>query len=48
MPEGTGPKLEDQARTGKLSAIVAVDARGDTAIKGLKLDGRTIHLEPLL
>jgi uncharacterized membrane-anchored protein len=48
VPEGTGPKLEDQARTNKLSAIVAVNARGETAIKGLKLDGKTIHVEPLL
>jgi uncharacterized membrane-anchored protein len=48
VPEGTGPKLEDKARTNKLSAIVAVNARGEAAIKGLKLDGKPIHVEPLL
>jgi uncharacterized membrane-anchored protein len=48
VPEGTGPKLEDQARTGKLAAIVAVDAKGRAAIKGLMLDGKVIHREPLL
>jgi uncharacterized membrane-anchored protein len=48
VPEGTGPKLEGQARTGKLAAIVAVDAKGRAAIKGLMLDGKVIHREPLL
>jgi uncharacterized membrane-anchored protein len=48
VPEGTGPKLEAQARSGKLAAIVAVDAKGRTAIKGLMLDGKTIHIEPVL
>lgn len=48
VPEGTGPKLENDARTGKLAAILAIDARGRAAIKGLKLDGRVIHREPPL
>jgi uncharacterized membrane-anchored protein len=48
VPEGTGPKLENQARTGKLSAIVAVNAKGEAAIKGLMLDGKKIYDEPLL
>ncbi len=48
VPEGTGPKLEDQARSGKLAAIVAVNNKGKTAIKGLMLDGKKIYDEPLL
>jgi uncharacterized membrane-anchored protein len=48
IPEGTGPKLEDQARTGKLAAIVAINSKGKAAIKGLMLDGKKIYDEPLL
>ena len=48
VPEGTGGNLEKLARDTKLSAIVAVDAAGTAAIKGLIADGKRIYDEPLL
>mgnify|MGYP000252797584 CR=1 FL=1 len=48
VPEGTGGGLEKLARTSKLAAIVAVDAKGNAAIKGLVVDGRRVYEEPLL
>jgi uncharacterized membrane-anchored protein len=48
VPEGTGPKLEAKARLDNLSAIVAVDAKGRAAIKGLMYEGLKIYDEPLL
>ncbi len=48
VPEGTGGRIEDMARKGKLSAIVAVDGKGRAAIKGLVFEGRRIHNEPPL
>ena len=48
LPEGTGIAMEDKARKGVISAIVAVNARGQSAIKGLIIDGKTIYEEPLL
>lgn len=47
VPEGTGGKLEELARASKLSAIVAVDRSGRSAIKGLVHEGRRIYEEPL-
>ena len=47
VPEGTGGSLEKLAREKKLSAIVAVDARGNAAIKGLSTDGKRVYDEPL-
>ena len=47
VPEGTGGRIEDLARTSRLSAIVAVDRSGRAAIKGLVSDGRRIYEEPL-
>jgi uncharacterized membrane-anchored protein len=47
VPEGTGPALEKLARDKKLAAIIAVDARGTAAIKGLSADGVKIYDEPL-
>jgi uncharacterized membrane-anchored protein len=47
VPEGTGGKLEEFARTSTLSAIVAVGSDGRAAIKGLMHDGRPIYAEPL-
>lgn len=47
VPEGTGGNIEELARKSKLSAIVAVDGRGNAAIKGLVTDGRKIYEEPL-
>lgn len=47
VPEGTGGRIEELARTSKLSAIVAVDRKGNAAIKGLVTDGKRIYEEPL-
>lgn len=48
VPEGTGRVLEDQVRDHKISAVLAVGSRGDTAIKALIVDGKRIAEEPLL
>jgi uncharacterized membrane-anchored protein len=47
VPEGQGRKLEDLARQKKLAALVAVDSRGNAAIKGLIVDGVLQYEEPL-
>ena len=47
VPEGQGKKLEDLAREKKLAALVAVDALGNAAIKGLIVDGVLQYEEPL-
>jgi uncharacterized membrane-anchored protein len=47
VPEGQGKKLEAPAREKKLAALVAVDARGNAAIKGLVIDGVLQYEEPL-
>lgn len=47
VAEGTGGHLEGLARASKLSAIVAVDRAGRSAIKGLVHEGRRIYEEPL-
>ena len=48
LPEGTGLAMEDKARKGAISAIVAVNAKGQSAIKGLIIDGKKVYEEPLL
>lgn len=47
VPEGTGKRIEDLARTSTMSAIVAVAANGQAAIKGLVIDGKNVYEEPL-
>jgi uncharacterized membrane-anchored protein len=47
VPEGQGRKLEDLAREKKLAALVAVDTRGNAAIKGIFIDGVLQYEEPL-
>jgi uncharacterized membrane-anchored protein len=47
VPEGKGPALEKLAREKKLAAVVAVDKRGNAAIKGLSTDGKRVYDEPL-
>lgn len=47
VPEGTGLALEKMAADRKLAAIVAVDAAGNAAIKGLSVDGRKVYDEPM-
>jgi uncharacterized membrane-anchored protein len=45
--EGEGPRLEALARDKKLAARIAVDRSGNTAIKGLLVDGVLQYEEPL-
>jgi uncharacterized membrane-anchored protein len=47
VPEGTGRALESKVRNGKIAAIVAVDASGAAALKGLVVDGER-HVDPPL
>src|ERR671922_191237 len=47
VPEGKGRDLEALAGDKKLAAVVAVDARGNAAIKGLMIDGKRVYEEPL-
>jgi uncharacterized membrane-anchored protein len=47
VPQGQGPKLEALARNKKLAALLAVDARGNAAIKGIIIDGVLQYEEPL-
>ncbi len=47
VPEGKGLALEQLARDKKLAALVAVDAKGNAAIKGLMIDGKLQYEEPL-
>ena len=47
VPEGQGKKLEALAREKKLATLVAVDTRGNAAIKGLIIDGVLQYEEPL-
>lgn len=48
VAEGTGGKLENLARDKKLELVVAVDAKGNAAIKGMNVEGKRIYDEPLL
>jgi uncharacterized membrane-anchored protein len=48
VPEGQGRRLEDLARERKMAARIAVDPRGNAAIKGLIIDGVVQYEEPLL
>jgi uncharacterized membrane-anchored protein len=47
VPEGQGKKLEDLAREKKLATLVAVDSRGNAAIKALIVDGVLQYEEPI-
>ena len=47
VPEGQGKRLEALAREKKLAALIAVDASGNAAIKGLIIDGVLQYEEPL-
>jgi uncharacterized membrane-anchored protein len=48
VAEGKGVALEQMARDKKLAAVIAVDAKGNAAIKGLMIDGKLQYEEPLL
>ena len=47
VPEGQGRRLENLAREKRMAALIAVDARGNAAIKGLVIDGVLQYEEPL-
>jgi uncharacterized membrane-anchored protein len=47
VPEGQGRRLEGLAREKRMAALIAVDARGNAAIKGLIIDGALQYEEPL-
>src|SRR5262249_17994837 len=47
VPEGQGRRLEVLARDKRMAARVAVDSRGNAAIKGLVIDGVPQYEEPL-
>jgi uncharacterized membrane-anchored protein len=47
IPEGKGLELEVLARSRKLAAAIAVDAKGKAAIKGLAIDGKLRYEEQL-
>lgn len=47
VPEGTGKAIEAKVREHKIEAIVAVDASGSAALKGLVVDGER-HVDPPL
>jgi uncharacterized membrane-anchored protein len=47
VPEGQGKRLEALAREKRMAARVAVDGRGNAAIKGLIIDGALQYEEPL-
>jgi uncharacterized membrane-anchored protein len=48
VPEGRGTRLENLAREKKLAIVLAVDARGNAAIKGINVDGKRYVDEPVL
>jgi GDYXXLXY protein len=49
VAEGTGPRLENLAREKKLEAVIlALDAKGNAAIKGLIIEGKRVYDEPVL
>lgn len=47
VPEGQGKRLEALAQEKRMAARIAVDARGNAAIKGLIIDGVQQYEEPL-
>jgi len=47
VPEGQGLRLEKLAQQKKMATLVAVDSKGNAAIKGLIIDGALQYEEPL-
>lgn len=47
VPEGAGRELERMVSERRLSAVIAVDAEGNAAIKGLMADGQLVYQESL-
>ncbi|MEW5964322.1 MAG: GDYXXLXY domain-containing protein [Pseudomonadota bacterium] len=48
VPEGEGRTLEAKVRERKIDALIALGTDGTAAIKGLRVEGETVRLEPLL
>lgn len=48
VPEGAGKELEKMVGKRQVQVMVAVDAKGNSAIKGLIVDGKRIYDEPLI
>jgi uncharacterized membrane-anchored protein len=48
VPEGTGQAIEQERQKGDLSADIAVDASGRTAIKALRRNGQVFYTEGIL
>jgi uncharacterized membrane-anchored protein len=48
VPEGEGKLLEAKVRERKIDALIALGTDGTAAIKGLRVEGETVRLEPLL
>lgn len=48
VPEGEGPRLEGLARDRKIAMLVAVDRKGNAALKGIIIDGKLQYSESLL
>jgi uncharacterized membrane-anchored protein len=48
VQEDTGGAVEKVARERKLAAVIAVDAKGNAAIKALMIDGKVQYEEPLI
>ncbi len=47
VPQGRGAELEKLAREKKMAALIAIDGRGNAAIKGLIIEGALQYEEPL-
>jgi len=48
VPEGKGKELEKLVGKRQVQVMVAVDRNGNSAIKGLVIDGKRIYDEPLI
>ncbi len=48
IPEGTGRALEKLVGEKRITAVVAVGRDGTAALKGLKVDGKLVHKEPVI
>lgn len=48
IPEGTGRELEKLVGEKRIRAVVAVGRDGTAALKGIEVDGKLVHREPLI
>jgi uncharacterized membrane-anchored protein len=47
VPQGTGRAIEDERQKGGVSVDIAVDGKGNGAIKAMRRNGRTFYVERL-